>query len=142
MHTISSLFDNAVEKAGDKVWLRFEDSTFTYEEAHDRIVAAAAYLEDLGVGRSTHVLATAGNSPGYLFTWLALMRLGGVFIAVNPKSSTDELRGLVQQVGPRVVVTDDDLLGAVRQSVEVGAAAPRLVTPPRAFERRPERRGE
>lgn len=122
MQTISALFDNAVEHAGDRVWLRFEDATFTYEQAHRRIAAAAAYLNDLGVRRSTHVLATARNSPDYLFTWLAVMRLGAVFIAVNPRSSVDELRGLVQQVRPRVVVTDGELLADVRQSIESGAS--------------------
>jgi carnitine-CoA ligase len=115
LHTISTLLDKAVEHAGGKVWLRFEDTTFSYEQAYGRIVAAAAYLSDLGVVRSTHVLATARNTPDYLFTWLALMRLGAVFIAVNPKSSVDELTGLMHQVRPRVVVTDGELLPIARQ---------------------------
>jgi crotonobetaine/carnitine-CoA ligase len=118
VNTIPALFDNAVEHAANKVWLRFEDSTFTYEQAGERIAGAANALAHLGVGHASHVLITARNTPEYLFTWLALMRLGGVFIAVNPKSTVDELRGFAQQVRPRLVVTDGELLASVKQGVD------------------------
>jgi crotonobetaine/carnitine-CoA ligase len=118
VNTIPALFDDAVEHAADRIWLRFEDSTFTYEQAGERIAGAANAFADLGVGHASHVLVTARNTPEYLFTWLALMRLGGVFIAVNPKSTVDELRGFAQQVRPRLVVTDGELLASVKQGVD------------------------
>jgi crotonobetaine/carnitine-CoA ligase len=116
-HTISSLFEQAVERAPSKIWLRFEDSTFTYEQAHGRIGAIAASLRYHGVGRGTLVLATTRNSPEYLFTWLALMRLGATLVSVNPESSRAELEGLAGQVEPAVVVTDSELRGLVEQSL-------------------------
>jgi carnitine-CoA ligase len=127
VNTIPALLDNAVVQAGSRVWLRYEDSTYTFEDAHRRIARFAGALAELGVGRGTNVLATAQNAPEYLFTWLALMRLGAVFIAVNPKGTIDELAGLVDQVRPPLMVTDTDLFESVRKAAEMLDSQPRIV---------------
>jgi carnitine-CoA ligase len=122
--TIPGLFESAVEQSPTKEWLLFEDSSWTYEEAYERITAAAYALEQLGAGRETRVLATARNSPGYLFTWLAAVHLGATIVAVNPQSSAEELRGLIEQVQPHVIVSD----ARVMDSIETESLDARVVT--------------
>jgi crotonobetaine/carnitine-CoA ligase len=124
--TISDLFESAVEHSASKTWLQYEDLAYTYEQAHDRIIAAAAALAGLGVARETHVLATTRNSPEYLFTWLAVMRLGAILIPVNPQSSKAELVGFAEQVHPPVVVTDGQLRDLVEDSVPPAAPDVRI----------------
>ena len=113
--TIPSLFEAAVEKSPDKEWLFFEDSTWTYEQAYERITAAAYALEQLGAGRGKRVLATARNSPGYLFTWLATVHLGATIAAINPANSKEELGGFINQVQPHVIVSDPELSGSIEE---------------------------
>jgi carnitine-CoA ligase len=113
--TIPRLFEAAVEKSPEKEWLFFEDSTWTYEEAYERITAAAYALEQLGAGRGKRVLATARNSPGYLFTWLATVHLGATIAAINPANSKEELGGFIDQVQPHVIVSDPELSGAIEE---------------------------
>ena len=125
--TIPALLEASVERTPSKSWLTFEDATFTFEEAHARIGAIAAAMRDEGVVSGTFVLATARNSPDYLFVWLAAMRLGAVFVAVNPKSTGAELAGLIRQVNPHAVVTDGELSGLVRASVTEASVSPRLL---------------
>jgi carnitine-CoA ligase len=122
--TIPGLFESAVEQSPTKEWLLFEDSSWTYEEAYERITAAAYALEQLGARRETRVLATARNSPGYLFTWLAAVHLGATIVAVNPQSSAEELRGLIEQVQPPVIVSD----ARVMDSIEAQSLDARVVT--------------
>lgn len=126
LQTIPDLFDAAAERAGAKTWLSFEDSTYTYRQAHERIAAVGRALEELGVGRETLVLATTRNSPDYLFAWLALMRLGATLIPVNPAGSAGELAGLVGQVRPRVIVTDAGLRDLVETSAPAERTAGRI----------------
>jgi carnitine-CoA ligase len=114
--TIPALFDAAAERAPAKVWLQFEDSSYTFDEAHAHIGAASSRLSDLGVRRESLVLATMKNSPAYLFTWLALMRLGAVLVPANPRSSAAELAGLTTQVRPGMVVTDSELFDVFEQN--------------------------
>ncbi len=114
--TIPELFDAAVARSPSKVWLRFEDLSYTYEEAHAHIAAAASRLGDLRVQRETLVAATMRNTPAHLFTWLGLMRLGAVLVPANPRSSAAELAALVAQVRPALVIIDSELSGAFEQS--------------------------
>jgi crotonobetaine/carnitine-CoA ligase len=109
--TIPNLLDAAVEAAGAKTWLLHEDRSFTYEEAAAQVRAGAAGLAARGVGRGDLVLATMRNTPEYLFTWLALMRLGAILVAANPAGSESELAGLLAQTEPRLVVRDSDVDG-------------------------------
>ena len=113
--TIPGLFEAAVEKSPTKEWLFFEDSTWTYEQAYDRITAAAYALQQLGAGRGKRVLATARNSPDYLFTWLATVHLGATIVAINPANSRGELLGFIDQVQPHVVVSDKEISGSIEE---------------------------
>jgi crotonobetaine/carnitine-CoA ligase len=109
--TIPNLFDAAVEAAGSKTWLLHEDRRFTYAEAARRVRAGAAGLAARGVKHGDLVVATMRNTPEYLFTWLALMRLGAILVPANPASSEVELAGLLAQTQPRLVVDDDNVDG-------------------------------
>ena len=113
--TIPLLFRAAVDDVGDKPWLFAGDETFTYAEALDHVERAASALRASGVGAGDRVLVTAQNTARYLLTWLALMEVGAVQIAVNPKSTATELAGFVSQVDPAVVVTHAQLAGAFDQ---------------------------
>jgi crotonobetaine/carnitine-CoA ligase len=107
--TIPNLFDAAVEEAATRTWLLHDDREFTYEQARERVGTAAGALTGLGVGKGDLVLATMRNTPEYLFTWLALMRLGAILVAADPAGSANELAGLVRQTEPRLIVTDPGL---------------------------------
>jgi crotonobetaine/carnitine-CoA ligase len=109
--TIPELFEAAVAEVPDKPWLLYEDETFTYAQARDRIGRAAGALAELGVGPGDVVLATARNRPEYLFTWLAGMYLGAIHMAVDPRSTESELAGLAGQVEPKLVVDDGNVAG-------------------------------
>src|SRR5436190_15258599 len=89
--TIPELFDEAVAAAPSKVWLRTDGRSFTFSEAHALVARAAAAMARLGVGRGDLVLATARNTPEYLFAWLATTCSGAIVVAVNPHAGAHEL---------------------------------------------------
>jgi carnitine-CoA ligase len=93
----------------DKQWLFFEDDTYTYAQARERIGAAAAGLRQRGVASGDPVLATARNDPRYVFLWLAAAYTGAIYAGVDPRQSDSELRGLAGQVEPKLVVTDENV---------------------------------
>jgi carnitine-CoA ligase len=125
--TIPDLIDAAVERQSARAWLTFEDSTYSFGHAYVRIGAFGRALRDLGVDRGARVMATTRNSPEYLFTWLALMRLGATLLPVNPASTRAELAGLAGQLRPQVVVTDADLEKAIRESMRESAPEAHIV---------------
>ena len=122
--TIPELFEAAVADAPDKPWLFFEDDSYTYEQARERIAAAAAGLAERGVGRGDVVLATARNDPRYVFLWLAAAYTGAVYVAVDPRQTAAELEGMVGQVEPKLIVTDDELPNLFERSGDLDGPGP------------------
>ena len=125
--TIPELFESAVNRSPDKAWLDFEDVSYTFGDARERIGAIAHALAQRGVGREKLVLATTRNSPDYLFTWLATMYLGATLVPVNPKSSGEEVAGLAGQVSPYLMVTDAHLRDLVEASARSAAPSAHVV---------------
>lgn len=121
--TIPELFEAAAAEVPEKEWLIYEDEAFTYDQARERIGRAASALAELGAGPGDLVLATARNRPEYVFTWLAAMYLGAIYVAVDPRSTESELAGLVGQVTPKLVVDDGAVDGLFSR------AAPPLAGP-------------
>jgi crotonobetaine/carnitine-CoA ligase len=117
--TIPALFRAAVADARDKTWLLAPDGEHTYAHALDQVERAAASLRAAGVGAYDRVLVTARNTSSYLLSWFALMEVGAIQVPLNPRSSAAELEGFVRQVSPKLVVTDDDLVGAFDGSAVV-----------------------
>jgi carnitine-CoA ligase len=125
--TIPTLFRRAVDDAGDRTWLLAGERTYSYVHAQEQIERAATSLRAAGVGAHDRVLVTARNTPDYLLSWLALMEVGAIQVPVNPKSSRGELAGFVEQVEPRLVVTDDGLAPSVDgASADVGVRVNRV----------------
>jgi carnitine-CoA ligase len=93
----------------ERQWLFYEDDVYTYEAARERIAAAARGLREHGVAKGDLVLATARNDPRYVFLWLAAAYTGAIYVAVDPRQTGTELDGLIGQVAPKLVVTDDSL---------------------------------
>ena len=122
--TIPELFEAAVADVPSKPWLLFEDDSYTYEQARERIAAAAAGLAERGVGRGDLVLATARNDPLYVFLWLAAAYTGAIHVAVDPRQTAAELEGLMRQVEPKLVVTDEELADLFAQPGELDGPGP------------------
>lgn len=107
--TIPRLFEETVAAVPDKPWLFYEDEVHTYAKARERIASAAAGLRRAGVRQGDPVLALARNDSRYVFLWLASSYLGAIYAGVDPRQTDTELRGLIGQVEPKLVVTDAEL---------------------------------
>ena len=70
------------------------------------------------------MLATARNDPRYLFLWLATAYLGAIQVTVDPRQTETELDGLIGQVEPKLVVTDENLDELFSASGELDGAGP------------------
>jgi carnitine-CoA ligase len=108
--TIPLLFRRTVEQVPDKTWLLASDGTrLTYGQALARLERAASWFRGAGIGTGDRVLVTARTTPDYLLTWLALMEVGAVEVAVNPAGTSAEWAGFIDQVAPRLIVSDPEV---------------------------------
>ncbi|HEY7815633.1 MAG TPA: AMP-binding protein [Nakamurella sp.] len=107
--TIPGLLAAAAERAPSDVWIHADDGALTFSGAAGHAARIGARLRDSGVGRGDLVLVTARTTPPYLLCWLALTGIGAVAVATDPTGTPAELAGLIEQVRPRAIITDDEV---------------------------------
>jgi crotonobetaine/carnitine-CoA ligase len=104
--TIPQLLGDAAARTPERSWLRTDDTELTFAEAATEVGGVAARLAEKGVSHGDLVMFTARNTPPCLLTWLAISALGAIAVPVNPASTPVELAGLLEQISPKLVITD------------------------------------
>ncbi|MEU4228382.1 AMP-binding protein [Nonomuraea sp. NPDC026600] len=104
----------------------------TYPELDARVSRLADALATAGVAAGERVLWLGQNSHAVLELLLACSRLGAIFCPANWRQSADELRFVVEDLAPRVVVREtsdatDALTADTALWVEAGEGYERLV---------------
>jgi crotonobetaine/carnitine-CoA ligase len=107
--TIPGLLTAAAQQHSERSWLRTDEGTLTFAGAAAQVASLAGRLADLGVRPGDLVVVTARTTPPYLLCWLALTSIGAVAVTTDPRSSAAELAGLLNQVRPRMLVSDAEL---------------------------------
>ena len=81
--------------------------TVTYRAFDDRAERAAHLLRDLGVGRGDRIALLMLNEVAFFEILVASARLGALVIPLNWRLTADELRPILTDGAPRLLVHDD-----------------------------------
>ena len=119
MPTIASTLRSTARRVPDTVALIFGERRYTYRELDARVDRTAAALARLGLAKGDRFALMATNSDGFVVTFYAALRLGAVFVPVNPASAPPELHYLLEDSGAAVFVYDP----AVAATVDAARAA-------------------
>lgn len=102
--------------APDRVAVAFQGRDITYAELDDLNRRVAGWLDAAGVRPGDRVGVFLPNSPEFIVTFLAVLRLGAVHVPINPMFQPGELAYEVNDSGARVLVTAAPLLDVVQRS--------------------------
>jgi len=83
-------------KGGDPA-IRLDDRIVTYLEVEGLTSGFTNALSDAGVTRGDRVLLVMPDSPQFAASLFAIMRLGAVFVMVNPGLTTETMSAIVDQ---------------------------------------------
>ncbi|MEV4517024.1 class I adenylate-forming enzyme family protein [Dactylosporangium sp. NPDC049525] len=104
---LHGLLDEAAEAAPDRLAVVTDEHHWTYRELAARTHAAAAWLRAQRVRRGDRVVLLAANSPDLVCACYAVSRLGAVFVVVNSETKPFQLRHILDNAAPALVLTDD-----------------------------------
>ncbi|MCF3639810.1 AMP-binding protein [Rhizobium sp. TRM95111] len=90
----------------NKPAVTFEGCSLAYAEFSRMVEALSAGLVASGVRPGDRVAAKIGKSPQALALALAAIRMGAVYIPVNPTFSKPETETLLEDASPRLFVSD------------------------------------
>jgi carnitine-CoA ligase len=125
--TIPALLASAADRDPDGVWLRTDEGTQTFAGAAGQVTQVADRLRQLGVTKADLVVVVIRTTPPYLLTWLALTALGAIAVTTDPKGTREELTGLIGQVDPTLIITDEELVAVAVEAIGAASSRARLV---------------
>lgn len=81
----------------------------TYRELGENVSRMMTVLRNLGVGEGTRVAVFAQNSIQFIEIWLAVPMLGAMLAPLNTRLTPHELRPIVEEYDPFLLLTDGDM---------------------------------
>lgn len=101
----------------EKIAYHFVGKDTSYGEFEQTVGRFAAALQNLGVQKGDHVAFLLGNTPHYLISLYATMRIGATAIPVNPIYTADEISYILKNGDVKTVIALDLLLPLVEAGV-------------------------
>ncbi|QXC62575.1 AMP-binding protein [Aquihabitans sp. G128] len=106
---LGTLFEMVADVVGDREAVVADGTRLRYAQLDERANQLAHALRDLGVGPGDHVGLLLRNGPEYLEAMLAAFKLRAISVNLNTRYTADELRYLLADALPVVVIHEPDL---------------------------------
>ncbi len=119
---LAQFFTRSVSRNADKAAIDFLGRRTTYAELGRVVERAAAGLQAEGVVRGTRVAICLPNTLYAVATFFAVLRAGGIAVALNPLYVEKELTALLKDSGAEILVLPN-LTAISRKGVGAARAA-------------------
>jgi len=86
------------------------DTRVPFLDMADRVKRLANGLQSLGVGKGSHVVVMALNSPAYVETYYTCATLGAVLVPLNYRAKQEELTYMINTAGADAVFVSERYL--------------------------------
>jgi malonyl-CoA/methylmalonyl-CoA synthetase len=110
--TLVDLFDPTFLHRRDEIGLAW-DRLYTFGEIDERASRMSRALAARGLARGDRMCVFLANSIGYIDLFLAATRMGVIFVPVNVLYRDREIRHILSDADPRLVVTSEELASFV-----------------------------
>ncbi|MGD7045220.1 fatty acid--CoA ligase family protein [Jeotgalibacillus proteolyticus] len=118
MNLSDRLRENAMQH-GDKAAYTFMDQTASYGELNGAVNKMANSMEAMGVKKGDHVGLLLGNSPHFIVSLYAALRIGATAVPINPIYTPDEISYILRDGDVKMVVALDLLLPLVEKAHKI-----------------------
>nr|WP_313893107.1 fatty acid--CoA ligase family protein [Psychrobacillus sp.] len=100
----------------EKIAYQFMGENTSYAEFDRSIEGFATVLKNLGIEKGDNVGFLLGNSPHFLISLYATMRIGATAVPINPIYSPDEISYIVKNSDAKAIIALDALLPLVEKA--------------------------
>lgn len=114
MNLVSTVRKNALQQP-DKIAYHFMGKDTTYAEFDASVIKLASAMEDLGIQQGDHVAFLLGNTPHFLLSLYATMKLGATAIPINPIYTPDEIAYIINNSDTKAIIAVGPLLPLIEQ---------------------------
>ncbi len=112
---LPELFATQVEQYRDALALSFQDEQLSYGELDRRSNQVARWLQQMGVGPEVLVGLFTERSLEMVIGIFGVLKAGGAYVPLDPNYPKDRLAYMLEQARPRLLLTQERLLGRLPQ---------------------------
>ena len=109
MNTVRHVLEHATKCYPSAAAIVEGDRRVAYRELSENVARTMTVLRDLGVTEGGRVAILAQNSVQFVNIWLAVPMMGAVLAPLNTRLTTHELRPILEEYDPVLLLTDGDL---------------------------------
>jgi len=114
--SVPDVFDEAVEKWGNKTSLIFYGKKINYRELKDQVDRFATALCDLGVKKGDKVALFLLNCPQFVIAYLGALRAGAIITPISPMYVSSEVKHQLEDSEAKDIVCQDLLYDRVEKT--------------------------
>ncbi len=101
---IPQLLDRVTENYPDKICLHFQGKNLTYQKVSDASDNLAKWLIAAGVKQGDRVGLILLNSPQFVISFFAILKVGAIVVAMNPFYKKPEYSGIINECEIQCVI--------------------------------------
>lgn len=116
--TLGQLLDETVAKMPETVAMIFGDQKVTYGEFGDKVNRLATALADMGVVKGERVGLMGLNSPQWVISFYALLKLGAIVVQTNPMYVEREIAYQMNDSGATTIIVLELLYPRVKNILQ------------------------
>ena len=114
--SVPEVFDEAVEKWGNRTSLIFYGKKINYRELKDQVDRFATALCDLGVKKGDKVALYLLNCPQFVIAYLGALKAGAVVTPISPMYVSNEVKHQLEDSEAKDIVCQDLLYDRVEKT--------------------------
>jgi long-chain acyl-CoA synthetase len=99
-----------------------------YEDVKEAVDCFATGLRSLGIGAGDKVILYLPNTPQWVVSWLAILKLGAVAVPITPIYTSHDLRYISSDSGAQTIICADTNFGYVKEVKAEGLVKNVVVT--------------
>jgi long-chain acyl-CoA synthetase len=120
------ILEESAQKYADVPCTIFKGAKITYKEMNEKTDQLAAGLADLGVKKGDRVGIFMPNTPQFVMSYFAILKLGGVVVATNPLYSKREIEHQANDAGVELMLVMSNFYNLIKE-VQPNTRIKRLV---------------
>lgn len=115
-----------------------EGVRLSWSQTRQAVERFAAYLVGQGVSKGDRVAMMAPPCPEFMIAFMAANRIGAIWLGINPKMTVPEVRYLLNETKPKILVAarffgGEDLSDKITSSLNASPALQTVITIGEAF---------
>lgn len=96
---VEQVINRTMESCGRKTAIVYKANRWSYADLRTLVDAQKSQLVRGGLSEQDRAIIWMENSPEYVATYLAVLELGGIVVALHPQTTAEEVTRIIRHVG-------------------------------------------